>query len=270
MILLAFAGLILPATVHAPSTSPTSTASTAPVNLLLDYGNGTLVWYNNTIVPSDWNFYNVTNLVTNGNIGSIFFASFGSHFVYSINNAGCQFPDIFCSQAAWSLWTLDGICWDAAQTGADQVLVSQTTTVAWFLVPPSVFGEFPPTGENCLGVTINVKPGSSQPILNIGAQGTIPVAILSTGSFDATQVNPSTVTFGKTGEEAPALGSSPEDVNGDGTLDIVLHFSIPSTGLQVGDTQVILMGRTLDWTPFRGFGTIQTLSPRSGFRAVIT
>jgi hypothetical protein len=248
----------VPILAHATSTS--SGPSTTSVNVLLNYGNGTLVWYNQTSVPSSWNFFNVTELITKGNLGAVFFASFGSHFVYSINGVGCPASNIFCDQA-WGFWTLDGICWDLPSVGVDMIPVSQATTVAWYLTPAATFGETPPTGSNCLNVNVVVKPGDNQPVVNLNSQGVITVAILSTLTFDATKVNPLTVRFGRTGTEVSPVHSSLQDVNGDGLLDMVLQFKVQSTGLQPGDTQVTLMGRTLDGTPFRGSSAIQVIGP---------
>ncbi len=250
---------LVPTLGHAITVNSSSTTANTTVNLLLNYDNGTLVWYNGTSVPTNWNFFNVTNLVTNGNIGGVFFASFGSHFIYSINGVGCPASNIFCDEA-WGLWTLDGICWDMAQVGVDRLLVSRVKTVAWFLNPVATFGEFPPTGVNCLSVSIDVKPGDNQTVVNVAAQGTIPVAILSTSSFDAAKVNPMTVRFGRTGTEASPVRWSLEDVDGDGTLDMVLHFNTQATGFQAGDTMAILMGRVQNGTPFRGSATIEAIS----------
>lgn len=234
-----------------------SSPTTTSVNLLLNYGNGTLTWYNGTSVPTSLNFFNVTEEILKGNVGAVFFASFGSHFVYSINGVGCPASNIFCDQA-WAFWTLDGICWDLPFVGVDQILVSQTTTVAWFLNPVSSFGESPPTGTLCQSATISVKPGDNQTTLNLLSQGKIPVAILTTNGFDATTVNPVTVRFGRTGTEASSVHWALEDVNGDGKPDLVLQFLTQTTGFQPGDSQAVLMGRFFDGRPFRGFATIQT------------
>ena len=241
---------------HASSTS--SSPSTTSVNVLLNYGNGTLVWYNQTSVPTSWNFFNVTELVTRGNLGAVFFASFGSHFVYSINGAGCPASNIFCDEA-WGFWTLDGICWDLPFVGVDAIPVTQAMTVAWSLTPAATFGETPPIGVNCLNVNIDVHPGDNQSVVNLKSQGVVPVAILSTSTFDATKVNPLTVKFGRTGTESSPVHSSLQDVNGDGLLDMVLQFKTQSTGLQPGDSQATLMGRTSDGTPFRGSSAIQVI-----------
>ena len=254
-------GIISPVAAQTQPLASTSRGNNddVSVNVLLNYGNGTLVWYNDTSVPSNANFYNVTTLVTNGNLGAVFFASFGSHFVYSINGVGCPASNIFCDQA-WSFWTLNGICWDLPFVGVDLIPVSQATTVAWFLNPSSTFGQSPPTGVNCLNVNVAVNPGSNPAIVDVDSGGQIPVAILSTGTFDATTVNPPSVRFGRTGTEARPIHWSFKDVNGDGRLDIVLSFRVRSTEIQQGDTQAILMGRTIDGTPFRGFATIVAIN----------
>jgi hypothetical protein len=112
---------------------------------------------------------------------------------------------------------------------------------------------------NCLNVNIDVQPGDSQPVVNLKSQGVVPVAILSTSTFDATKVNPLSVRFGRTGTEASPVHSSLQDVNGDGLLDMVLQFKTQSTGFQLGDNQAALMGKTLDGTPFRGSSAIQVI-----------
>ena len=226
---------------------------------MLNYGNGTIVWYNQTLAPLNSNFYNVTAQVFGPNLGAVYFASFGSHFVYSINGAGCPSTNIFCD-VSWGFWTLDGVCWDLPFVGVDQVPVTQPMTVAWFLQPISSFGVSPPTGLNCVIVNIDVKPGTNQTIINVGAKGVIPVAILSTDTFNASTVNPLTVSFGSTGTEAAPRHWAVQDVNGDGLPDLILQFSTQSTGLQAGDTQAVLMGMSNDGTPFRGFAIIQSIS----------
>jgi hypothetical protein len=231
------------------------TTSTVSVNLLINYGNGTLTWYNNTSVPSNWNFYNVTTLVTNGNIGSVFFASFGSHFVYSINGAGCLASNIFCDEA-WGFWVLNGLCWEEAQVGVDQIPVSQGATVAWFLTPVSVFGEFPPTGVNCVNVSIDVKPTSDPPAINPTSQGMIPVAVLSSPTFNATTIVISSLMFGHSGTEHSVASCNIEDVNGDGLPDLLCLFETQKANFQAGDNMAILSGQMTNGTPIVGTDSI--------------
>jgi len=60
--------------------------------------------------------------------------------------------------------------------------------------------------------------------------GTVEVAIFSNPRFDATAVDPSTVSMGLPHQGvsswAPPLSSRLEDVNGDGRQDLVVNFSV--------------------------------------------
>ena len=74
-------------------------------------------------------------------------------------------------------------------------------------------------------VEIDIKPGSYPNVINLGSQGVIPVAILSSSDFDATTVNPDTVELAGSGVAVRGKGNKylahEEDVNGDGLLDLV-------------------------------------------------
>jgi len=108
-------------------------------------------------------------------------------------------------------------------------------------------------------VPIDVKPGSFPNSINMLSQGTIPVAILSTASFQApTEVDRSSLTFGRTGnEQSLAFCTGAEDVNNDGLLDLVCHFFTRSTGFQPGDSQGILKGQTVIATPILGTDSVR-------------
>ncbi len=231
-------------------TSPLNKPASVPINLLIDYGNGTLNWNNGTVVASTWNFYNVTVLVTNGNIGSIFFASFGSHFVYQINGAGCPGSNPFCD-SAWGLWILQGSCWTLSSLGLDQIPVSYSATVGWYLVPAAGLGATPPTGVNCTSVNIDVKPPNDPATINPISIGTISVAILSTPTFNATtQIVTSTLTFGETGTEHSLEFCRSSSFNGSSGL--LCLFKTQLADFHPGDTQAILNGLSVSGTPVLG------------------
>ncbi|HUQ82694.1 MAG TPA: hypothetical protein VM076_16205 [Gemmatimonadaceae bacterium] len=120
-------------------------------------------------------------------------------------------------------------------------------------------------GLGCaLTVGIDVKPGSETNPINIGANGKLPVAVLTTPAFNAATLNVATVTLGnEIGDETPVVvknngtrQASLEDVDGDGDVDLVLHFDV-QTLLANGDltpatTQLVLRGRTNAGVPVRG------------------
>lgn len=97
-------------------------------------------------------------------------------------------------------------------------------------------------------VSIAIKPGSgSLTPINSKSPGKIPVAILSTPSFNAvTQVDVTSLTFGRAGTEESLdfCDRSGEDVNGDGLLDLICHFQAKKTELKPGDTIAALRGHT--------------------------
>lgn len=106
-------------------------------------------------------------------------------------------------------------------------------------------------------VDIDIKPGSDPNSINLKSNGLIPVAFLTTPGFDVTQVDASTVRFGA-GEAVEAHGKGHlEDVDGDGDIDLMLHFKTQETGIQNSDTQACLNGITSTGVPFEGCDPIQ-------------
>jgi len=95
-------------------------------NILLDFGNGTRVWYNGTAVQPGWSVYLATVVVTRGNMNSTWYPSYGEHLVSAIygveNNAN----------ESWFLWSYSQTgSWQVAQEGADQLPASQGSVYAW-------------------------------------------------------------------------------------------------------------------------------------------
>lgn len=115
------------------------------------------------------------------------------------------------------------------------------------------------TSADIFTVDIDIKPGSDPNSINPKSEGVIPIAILTTDTFDATTVDPLSVEFGPNGTtEAHAKGHI-EDVDMDGDLDLVLHFKTQKTGIQCGDTEALLAGETFDSQPIEGSDSINTV-----------
>ena len=113
-------------------------------------------------------------------------------------------------------------------------------------------------------VSIDIKPGGVPNNINPKSRGRIPVAVLSSPEFDAPAVvDHNALTFGRRGDETSlAFCTSPEDVNGDGLLDLVCHFETSAAGFQPGDTHGILKGRTLSGVPLKGSDSIRVVPSR--------
>ncbi len=108
-------------------------------------------------------------------------------------------------------------------------------------------------------VAIDIKPGSATNSINLKSKGRTPVAILTNDSFDAATVDPTTVRFGATGTEAAPVHSALEDVDGDGDIDMILHFDTQDTGIQAGDTCAYLKGTTSGGQSIEGSDSVRTL-----------
>ena len=110
-------------------------------------------------------------------------------------------------------------------------------------------------------VDTDIKPGSFPNSINVNSKGVIPVAILTTESFDAATVDPPTVEFGPNG--AAPLRWAVEDVDSDGDLDLILHFKTQETGIIAGDTEATLTGALMDSSPFTGTDSVRTVPKNS-------
>jgi hypothetical protein len=102
-------------------------------------------------------------------------------------------------------------------------------------------------------VKIDVLPGSADNPVNPGANGLLPVALLSAPGFDASRVDPATVML----EGAPVARKGRgeyqavrKDVDRDGRADLLLFFSVPSLRLSPESTQVTMVGIAPGGTAF--------------------
>ncbi len=115
-----------------------------------------------------------------------------------------------------------------------------------------------PTRSMTQSISLDIKPGSTTNKLNIKSNGVIPVAILSTTDLDATTVKVSTVCFGDAGAETERDCTEKhrkghhDDVNGDGLVDLVLHFETQQTGIDGNDSEACLSGETTDGQQLEG------------------
>lgn len=94
-------------------------------DILLDFGNGTRLWYNHTQVQPGWNLYTATVDITHGNMQATWYPSFGEHFVNSIDGVTGT------SKAYWLVYTYNSTAWAEAKVGADELPVYNGSIYAW-------------------------------------------------------------------------------------------------------------------------------------------
>jgi hypothetical protein len=105
-------------------------------------------------------------------------------------------------------------------------------------------------------VAIDIKPGSFPNSINLGSNGTTPVAILGSATLDVDNIDADTLTLGtagvKTVGKTDRLLCSVADVSGDftsglegapdGFLDLVCHFVTVNIVPEAGDAVAKVMG----------------------------
>jgi len=111
-----------------------------------------------------------------------------------------------------------------------------------------------------LPVAIDIKPGSDPNSLNREKKnGRTPVAIINDGTIDPADVNPETVVF---------AGASPvhwalEDVDGDGDVDMILHFLTQETDIALDSVSATLEADLYDGTQITGEDSVRIVPPNN-------
>jgi hypothetical protein len=121
-------------------------------------------------------------------------------------------------------------------------------------------------------VSVDVKPGVSPNYVNAYARGVLPVAVLGETDFDASTIDPATVILYGSGDASPAGGDRPlchlEDVNGDGSVDLLCQFRILDLALRPGEAALVLEAKTYDGQRIRGEDTVRVIGRRRAAAAL--
>jgi uncharacterized repeat protein (TIGR01451 family) len=116
-----------------------------------------------------------------------------------------------------------------------------------------------------LPVIVDISPGSAINPLNLSKKGVVTVAIISTAEFDATSLAIATACFGDSGD--PAQRNCTEehgtthvaDADKDKDDDLLFHYSVLETGIDLGDATACLRGTTEDGNGFYGCDAVSPM-----------
>jgi hypothetical protein len=114
-------------------------------------------------------------------------------------------------------------------------------------------------GYTIVDVIIDVKPGKVPNSINVNSGQKVPVVVLTTGDFDAVQVDVTTVAFGPGGATEVHGKSHVVDIDLDGDMDVLFHFDVQETGLECGDAEVNLIGETFGGIPIEGTDSVRII-----------
>ena len=100
------------------------------VHMFVDYGNGTVAWYNGTATQPGWNAYVVTLVLLDGKVQATWYPQYGEHLVEGIGGVSDSQTEY------WFFLTYNRTSsWQVAQVGADAVPAVNGTTFAWVYCP---------------------------------------------------------------------------------------------------------------------------------------
>jgi hypothetical protein len=95
------------------------------VHLILNFGNGTRRWYNDSTAQPGWNGYVVSLVLLKGNVQATWYPQYGEHFVTGLDGI----PQT--TSESWFVWEFSGGGWTVSQSGADQIPIDNGTVLAW-------------------------------------------------------------------------------------------------------------------------------------------
>ena len=114
---------------HGGNNSGNSSSTNAiEVYTLINFGNGTLTWFNNSNVPVGWNFYNLTVYLSHGTLESRYYPDLQEHFITGIDGVRAS------GSFYWGLWQFCSAdqAWLYSSVGADGIQLSDEQVVSWY------------------------------------------------------------------------------------------------------------------------------------------
>jgi len=103
-----------------------ASSSLYTADILVDFGNGTRHWYNDTLVQPGWNMYTETVVLSRGDLQAQWYPDFQEHLLSGIFGVSSSLT------SSWFLWTYnDTASWQTAPLGADLTPVYNGSVFAW-------------------------------------------------------------------------------------------------------------------------------------------
>ncbi len=109
----------------------TSPQAYVTVSALINYGNGTSRWDNQTKAPTGWSFYDLTSSISH--VEATYSPSLGEHYVIGIDGVRSS------GRYYWTLWVYcqPDKAWAASQVGADLIKLTNGEILAWYYQAPA-------------------------------------------------------------------------------------------------------------------------------------
>ena len=119
---------------------PAVQPETIQVSMLIQQEGQDPQWFRDVEVPKGTDAYELTFLVTDGDMQATFYAAFRSHFVEAIFGVEGQGASYWLT---W-VWSESQSAWEPLPVGADLYSLKDGHVLAWYYAPPSEDGNPPP------------------------------------------------------------------------------------------------------------------------------
>jgi len=124
------------------------------------------------------------------------------------------------------------------------------------------------TALSVTGLSIDVRPSTTQDRIPLHADGVLPVALLGTEEFDVLLMDATSLAFGPEGGPFAApihdlgvegvLADHLKDVNLDGWTDLVTHYRVADLAFESGDESACMVGSSLGGLELMGCAPVVT------------
>jgi hypothetical protein len=178
-------------------------------------------------------------------------ADAGAVYVFTRDGAGAWSQQAYIKASNTDVE--DGFGWSVALSGDTLAVGARWEDSA----ATGIDGDQSNTGFIGTVVAIHAFDGKPTQDTSLTSNDIIPVAVLGSVNFDATQVDFSTTRYGPR-KASPIHDGHVEDVNNDGILDMAFHFDTKDTGITCDDFRVTLSGETFSGDAFTGTESIKT------------
>ncbi|MBH59373.1 MAG: hypothetical protein CMO19_03010 [Thaumarchaeota archaeon] len=104
------------------------------IDFIVDFGNGTIIYFNQTRVPVGFTMYDSTEfIIGEENVDSTYYSDFNAYFVNSLLGTGNN------PEYAWSAWHYQQD-WELLEIGSNLFIPKDGQTIAWYYQDVNEFG----------------------------------------------------------------------------------------------------------------------------------
>jgi len=245
------------------ATSAASDAVSVTVDVLIDYGNGTKVWYHGVTLAGGVTVFDAT--VTVADVNYTDWGSWGI-FIDAINGEWNSYPYYWM----WWYWDFTESRWISGPVASNFYVLNDGDIIAWYYEDISVGPLLPPLSM----VSIDIAPD----ILNLKSQGRwITAYIQLPEEYNPEDIDAATILLNGTFQpildpKYDFVTNSSEylvDYDGDGVLERMVKFNraevaswiFDDLGIQYGNVTLSITGELFDGTSFDGTDVIKVLFP---------